>query len=91
MLLKRNLKLKELISSNVSKINKHLDELSSEVGYLVASLEFTQKINKKLVQLKKEKKALKAEVEALEDDLLNANEVSSKLIKLEDRSRRNNL
>ena len=59
MLLKRNLKLKELISSNVSKINKHLDELSSEVGYLVASLEFTQKINKKLVQLKKKKKKKK--------------------------------
>ena len=36
-------------------------------------------------------KKLETEVKAMEDDLLNADEVSAKLIELEDRSRRNNL
>ena len=36
-------------------------------------------------------KNLKTEVKAIKDDPLNADEVSSKLIELEDRSRRNNL
>ena len=40
---------------------------------------------------KKEIKNLKINVKATEDDPLNTDEVSAKLIKLEDRSRRNNL
>ena len=55
-------------------------------------MEFTQKkIDEELFQVKKEIKNLKTEVKAIEDDLLNADEVSAKLIELEDRSRRNNL
>ena len=39
--------------------------------------------------MKKEKKILKTEVKSIEDDILNVDEVSIKLIELEDRSRRN--
>ena len=55
-------------------------------------MQFTQKkIDEELFQVKKEIKNLKTEVKAIEDDLLNADEVSAKLIELEDRSQRNNL
>ena len=55
-------------------------------------MQFTQKkIDEELFQVKKEIKNLKTEVKAIEDDLLNADEASAKLIELEDRSRRNNL
>ena len=55
-------------------------------------MKFTQKkFDEELFQVKKEIKNLKTEVKAIEDDLLNADEVSAKLIELEDRSRRNNL
>ena len=47
-----------------------------------------KKIDKELFQVKKEIKNLKTEVKAIEDDLLNADEVSAKLIELEDRTRR---
>ena len=40
--------------------------------------------------MKKEIKILKTEVKSIEDDILNVDEVSVKLIELEDRSRRNN-
>ena len=84
--------IKELINSNVNKTTARLDKLSAEIVDLTASLEFTQKkIDKELFQVKKEIKNLKTEVKAIEDDLLNADEVSAKLIELEDRYRRNNL
>ena len=84
--------IKELINSNVNKTTERLDKLSAEITDLTASLEFTQKkIDEELFQVKKEIKNLKTEVKAMEDDLLNANEVSAKLVELEDRSRRNNL
>ena len=50
-----------------------------------------KKNDEELFQVKKEIKNLKTEVKAIEDDLLNADEASAKLIELEDRSRRNNL
>ena len=84
--------IKELINSNVNKTTERLDKLSAEIVDLTASLEFTQKkIDEELFQVKKEIKNLKTEVKAIEDDLLNADEVSAKLVELEDRSRRNNL
>ena len=84
--------IKELINSNVNKTTERLDKLSAEIVDLTASLEFTQKkIDEELFQVKKEIKNLKTEVKAIEDDLLNADEVSAKLIELEDRPRRNNL
>ena len=84
--------IKELINSNVNKTTERLDKLSAEIVDLTASLEFThKKIDEELFQVKKEIKNLKTEVKAIEDDLLNADEVSAKLVELEDRSRRNNL
>ena len=84
--------IKELINSNVNKTTERLDKLSAEIVDLTASLEFTpKKIEEELFQVKKEIKNLKTEVKAIEDDLLNADEVSAKLVELEDRSQRNNL
>ena len=84
--------IKELINSKVNKTTKLLDKFSGEIVNLTTSLEFTQKkFDEELFQVKKEIKNLKTEVKTIEDDLLNADEVSAKLIKLEDRSRRNNL
>ena len=84
--------MKDLTNSNVNKTTERLEKLSSEIVDLTTSLEFTQKkIDEELFQVKKEIKNLKTEVKAIEDDLLNADEVSAKLVELEDRSRRNNL
>ena len=84
--------IKELINSKVNKTTDRLDKLSAEIADLTASLEFTQKkFDEELFQVKKEIKNLKTEVKAIEDDLLNAEEVSAKSIELEDISRRNNL
>ena len=48
--------IKKIISSNVNKTNEYLDKLSSEVVDLTASLEFTQNVDEKLVQVKRKKK-----------------------------------
>ena len=84
--------IKDLTNSNVNKTTERLEKLSSEIVDLTTSLEFTQKkIDEELFQVKKEIKNLKPEFKTIENDLLNADEVSAKLIKFEDRSRRNNL
>ena len=84
--------IKELINSNVNKTTERLDKSSGEIVHLTASLEFTQwKIDEELFQVKKEIQNLKTEVKAIEDDLVNADEVSEKLTELEDRSQRKNL
>ena len=59
---------------------------------LTASLEFTHQIFvEELVQVKEEIKVLKVEVKAKEVNLLNGFEVYAEFVKLEGRSRRNNL
>ena len=84
--------IKDLTNSNVNKTTERLEKLSSEIVDLTTSLEFTQKkIDEELFQVKKEIKNLKPEFKTIENDLLNADEVSAKLIKFENRSRRNNL
>ena len=50
-----------------------------------------QKIVEELFQVKKEIKDLETLFKATQDDLLNADEASAKLIESEDISRRNNL
>ena len=55
-------------------------------------MEFTlKKIDEELVLLKEQIKDLKTEVKPIGDDFYNEDEVSSKLIELENRLRRNNL
>ena len=83
--------INELIHSNVNKTNERLNKLSAEIVYLTASLEFTHKKNWWGTIPGKKRKNLKTEFKAIEDDLLNADEVSAKLIELEDRSWRNNI
>ena len=91
-LLNHEIKIKELIDTNVEHTNERLDQLSSDINDLKESLEFTeQDIDNKLVKVENELKDLKTDVKAIENDLLNADEVPDKLFELEDRSRRNNL
>ena len=58
---------------------------------LLLAWNLRKKIWRGTIPGKKYIKNLKTEVKAIEDDLLNADGVSAKLIKLVDRSRRNNL
>ena len=91
-LLNHDIKIKELIDTNVKNTNERLDQLSSDINDLKESLEFTeQDIDNKLIKGENELKDLKTDVKAIENDLLNPDEVSDKLVELEDRSRRNNL
>lgn len=84
--------IKELINSNLNKTNEPLgglDKLSSEVGDFTASSEFKLKrLARKLLQVKKETKDMKADIKAMEDDLSNSVKLPSILIELEDRYQR---
>ena len=64
--------------------NQRLDKLSAEIVDFTASLEFMKKKEQELLQVKEEIKNLRTEIKAIEDDLLNADEVSAKLIELGD-------
>ena len=84
--------IKELIDTNVKRTNERLDQLSSDINDLKESLEFTEsEINDNIIKVETELKEVKSNMRAIENDLLNPDEVSDKLIELEDRSRRNNL
>ena len=76
-LLNHEIKIKELIDTNVKHTNEGLDQLSSDINDLKESLEFTeQDIDKKLVKVANELKDLKTDIKAIENNLLNADEVS---------------
>ena len=69
-----------------------LDKISKDVIEATKSLEFTQStLNEELDTLKNGIKELASDMKELENNILNPNEVSEKLIALEDRSWRNNL
>ena len=81
----------EIVSSNFKVTNERLEKLSEEVSKIKENLEFTQK------QLEDETKAIKKDIETLkkslneiEKDLLDPEDITNKLIELEDRLRRNN-
>lgn len=81
--------IKELIKSNLKTVNECFDQLSSYISYLTAVLGFImKKIDEKLVQVKKEIKDSKPARNFIEHGLLNAIEVSAKLITLKDRFRK---
>ena len=83
--------IKELIKSNLKTVNECFDQLSSYISYLTAVLGFIlKKTDEKLVQVKKEIKDSKPARNFIEHGLLNAIEVSAKLITLKDRFRKNN-
>ena len=82
--------IKVLINSNLNKTTERWDKLSSEIVDLITSLVFTQKVDEEQPGKKRIKK-LKIEVKVIEDDRLSADEVSAKLIELEDISWSKNL
>ena len=62
------------------------------MGKLSKILEFTQsQLDKKLGSIKKDITKLENNIKATEKDLLDPDDVSAKLVELEDRSRGNNL
>ena len=85
-------KMSEMISNDLQNINDHLDKIFKEMIELTKSLEFTQdQLEGEINDIKENIKHLETIIEGIEDGLLDPNDVSSKLIELEDRSWLNNL
>ena len=81
-----------MINASINDTKERLDKISQDVSDLKQSLEFTQDENKEEIgNINTKLKDLQKNVKDIEEDLLDPEEVSSKLIELEDRSRRNNL
>ena len=79
-------------NSNYKTLMNVWKKISHEVLEITKSLKFTQcKLEEKLAIVKNNISKVKSDTQVLEDYLLDPNEVSSKLIELEDRSRRKNL
>ena len=73
-------------------VNVRLNKISEEIDEITKSLEFTQnKFDKELAIVKNNIKKVKSGMKEMSEDFLDSDKVSSKLIELEDRSRRNNL
>ena len=84
--------MSEMISNNLQNTNDRLDKISKEMTELTKNLEFTQdQLKGEINYIKENIKHLETSIKGIEDDLLDPNDVSSKLIELEDRSRWNNL
>ena len=89
---KHEKKLNEILKSQLQNTNERLDKISNEVLEITKSLEFTQgKLDEEISIVKNDISKTKSDMQVLEDDPLDPNEVSKKLIELEDRSRRNNI
>ena len=85
-------KMSEMISNDLQNTNDHLDKIFKEMIELTKSLEFTQdQLEGEINEIKEYIKHLETIIEGIEDGLLDPNDVSSKLIELEDRSWLNNL
>ena len=85
-------KLNEILKSQLQNTNERLDKISNEVLEITKVLELTKgKPDDEPAIVKNEISKIKSDLQVLEDDLLDPNKVSKKLIELEDRSRRNNL
>ena len=84
--------IKALMNSNLKATNERLDKIATEMGELSKSLEFTQsQLDEELGNVKKDITKLENNIKSIEKDLLDPDDVSAKLVELEDRSRRNNL
>ena len=69
-----------------------LNKISEEVDEITKSLEFTQnKFDEELAIVKNNIKKVKSDMKKITEDLLDSDKVSSNLIELEDRPRKNNL
>ena len=86
------LAIKEMINDNIKVTNDRLDRISQDVTDLKRSLGFKQEqLKEEINKIKKDLKDLDKNINEVQQDLLDPKYVSSKLIELEDRSRRNNL
>ena len=84
--------LQEIVISNLKVTNERLERLSGEVSYIKESQELTQKqLEDETKVIKKDNEILQKNLNKIEKDLLDSDIIENKLIKLEDRSRRNNL
>ena len=80
-------KLNEILKSQLQNTNERLDKISNEFLEIAKSLAFTQgKLDEELAIAKNDISKIKSDLQVLEDHLLDPNEVSKKLIELEDRS-----
>ena len=80
-------KLNEILKSQLQNTNERLDKISNEMLEITKSLEFTQgKLDEEIAIVKNDISKIKSDMQVLEDDLLDPNEVSKKLLELEDRS-----
>ena len=85
-------KINDIIKSHLETTNKRLEEISKEVRDITESVEFTEgRLDEEIATVKDDISKMKSDVRLIERDLLDTNDVSEKLIELEDRSRRNNL
>ena len=84
--------LQEIVSSNLKVTNERLAKLSGEVSDIIKSLEFTQKqLEDETKVIKKDIKTLEKNLNEVEKNLLDPEDITNKLIELEDRPRKNNL
>ena len=80
--------MSELVSKNLQNTNDCLDKICKEVTELTKRLEFTQdQLEGEISNITENIKHLEISTKGIEDDLLDPNDVSSKLIELEERSR----
>ena len=85
-------KVGEIIKTHLENTNNQLDRISQEVFEITKSLEFTQsQLDEELTKIKNDIGKLEAGIRELDEDLLDPDFVTEKLIELEDRSRQNNL
>ena len=85
--------MSEMISNNhLQNKNDHLDKISKEMTELTKSLEFTQdQLEGEINNITENIKHLETSIKGIKDNVLDPNDVSSKIIESGDRSRRNNL
>ena len=85
-------KINDIIKTNMGAVNGRLNKISEEVDGITKSLKFTQnKFDDELAIVKNNIKKVKSDMKEITEDLFDSDKVSSRLIKLEDRSRRTNL
>ena len=85
-------KVGEIIKTHLENTNNQLDRISQEVFEITKSLEFTQcQLDEELTKIKNDIGKLQAGIKELDEDLLDPDFVTEKLIEFEDRSQRNNL
>ena len=84
---KHEKKLNEILKSQLQNTNERLDKIYNEVLEITKSSDLTQgKLDEELPIVKNDISKIKSDMQVLEDDLLDPNEVSKKLLELEDRS-----